>query len=279
MTYKSILLHVDETERCAVRMDVALKLAETFGAHVTALALTPSVPIPPPVELAYGSELAAAQARAFHEALDPIKTEFSQRAKRAGVASTEWREARGDPVATAALHARYADLVVVGQYDPRDDRTQPVGGFVEELLLSAGRPVLVIPYAGRFSSVGANVLVAWNASRESTRAITDALPILARARKVVVLSVDPRDVPGVHGDSPGADIALFLARHGVKAEAHPTPSGKMDVGDVLLSRASDLGSDLIVMGAWGRSRARELIMGGATRSLLGQMTVPVLLSH
>lgn len=279
MTYKSILLHVDETERCTARMDIAFKLAEPFGAHVTALALAPAIRIPASVEVTYGPELAAAQASALRDALEPVRTEFSRRAQRAGIASTEWREAHGDPVPTAALHARYADLVVVGQADPRDSRSQPVGGFVEELLLSAGRPILVIPYAGRFSSVGSNVLVAWNASRESTRAVTDSLPLLARAKKVVVMSIDPKELPGVHGDSPGADISLFLARHGVKVEAHPTPSGKMDVGDVILSRASDLGSDLIVMGAWGRSRARELIMGGATRSLLGQMTVPVLLSH
>ena len=139
--------------------------------------------------------------------------------------------------------------------------------------------MLVIPYAGEFEGIGANVLVAWNASRESTRAVTDALPLLARAKSVAVLVVDPEEAGGKHGDSPGADIALHLARHGVNAKAYPTPSGGVEVGDVILSRASDIGADLIVMGAWGRSRARELVMGGATRSLLERMTVPVLLSH
>lgn len=279
MTYKSILVHVDETKRCAARMDIAFELAQACGAHVTALALAPETPVPPSVEVSYGAELAAAHARAIRETLDPVKAEFAQRAQRAGLASSEWREASGDAVAAAALHARYADLLIVGQPNPRDAQSQPVRGFLEHLILSAGRPILVIPYVGKFTGIGSNVLVAWNASRESTRAVTDAIPLLERARSVAVVVIDPQDAAGVHGDAPGADIALYLARHGVKAEAHPTASGNTDVGDVILSRAADIGADLIVMGAWGHSRMRELIMGGATRSLLEEMTVPVLLSH
>jgi len=279
MTYKSILVHADETARCAARLDIALELAQAFGAHLTALALAPDIVVPPSVEVSYGPELAAANRRAVREALDPVKADFLRRAKRAGVTSTEWREAHGDPVAAAALHARYADLLIVGQADPGDVRSQPVRGFLEYLTLSAGRPVLVIPYAGNFTGFGSNALVAWNASRESTRAVTDALPLLARAASVAVVVVDPQEADGLHGETPGADISLYLARHGVKAKAYPTPSGGLDVGDVILSRASDMGANLIVMGAWGRSRTRELVMGGATRSLLEQMTVPVLLSH
>jgi len=279
MTYKTILVHVDETARCATRLDVAFELARAFGAHVAALALAPDISVPPSVEVAYGPELAAAHERAIRETLDPAKSEFSQRARRAGVPATEWREARGDPVAAAALHARYADLLIVGQSDPGDARSRPARGFLEQLILSAGRPILVIPYAGQFTGIGSKALVAWNASRESTRAVTDALPLLERAKSVAVVVVDPQDAAGDHGDTPGGDVSLYLARHGVKAMAYPTPSGGVDVGDVILSRASDLGADLIVMGAWGRSRARELIMGGATRSLLEHMTVPVLLSH
>jgi len=279
MTYKSILVHVDDTTRCAARMDVAFELAEACGAHVTGLALTPDLVVPPTVELAYGAELAAAHERAIREALDPVKAEFSQRAQRAGVTSTEWREAGGNVVATTALHARYSDLLIVGQPRADDARSQPVRGFLEQLILSAGRPILVIPYAGKFAGIGKKPLVAWNASRESTRAVTDAIPLLERAKSVAVLVIDPQNAAGIHGDAPGADISLYLARHGVKAEAHPTASGNVEVGDVILSRASDIGADLIVMGAWGHSRMRELIMGGATRSLLEQMTVPVLLSH
>ena len=279
MPYKSILVHVDETPRCAARLDAAFELGQAFGAHVTGLALVPEIVVPPMVEVAYGAKLAAAHTQALREALDPVKAGFAERARRAGVSSSEWREGNGDVVATAALHARYADLLVIGQSDPEDERTRPVPGFQESVILAAGRPVLVMPYAGTFTRVGTKALVAWNASRESTRAVTDALPLLQRAASVAVIVVDPGDTPGVHGDSPGADISLYLARHGIKAVAYPTPSGKVDVGDVMLSRASDLGADLVVMGAWGHSRMRELVMGGATRSLLEQMTVPVLFSH
>jgi len=279
MTYKSILVHADDSARCAARLDVAFELAQAFGAHLTALALAPEIAVPSSVQVSYGPELAAAQERALRESLDPVKADFSRRAKRAGLTSAEWREAHGDPVAAAALHARYADLLIVGQTDPGDIRSQPVRGFLEYLTLSAGRPTLVIPYAGKFTRIGSKALVAWNASRESTRAVTDALPLLVRATSVAVVVVDPQDADDLHGDTPGADISLYLARHGVKAKTYPTLSGGLDVGDVILSRASDIGADLIVMGAWGHSRTRELIMGGATRSLLEQMTVPVLLSH
>jgi nucleotide-binding universal stress UspA family protein len=279
MTYRSILVHADETPRCSARLDIAFELAQAFGAHVTALAIVPEIPVPASVEVAYGEQLAAAHERAVREALDPVKAAFTQRAQRAGIASFEWREARGDVVLLAALHARYADLLVVGQVDPGDDRTRPVAGFLENLILSVGRPVLVVPYAGTFGGIFAKPLVAWNASRESTRAVTDALPLLQRAKQVTVIVVDPRQDAEIHGELPGSDIALYLARHGVKAEAHPTPSGDVDIGDVILSRASDIDADLVVMGAWGHSRMRELVMGGATRSLLEQMTVPVLFSH
>jgi nucleotide-binding universal stress UspA family protein len=137
--------------------------------------------------------------------------------------------------------------------------------------------VLVVPRYGTFDTVGERVLVAWNGSREATRAVHDALPILKLATKVTVLSIDPeRDT----GDRiPSADIALHLARHGVAAEGTSTVGLDISVGDLLLSRAADLGADLIVMGAYGHSRMRELVLGGATRHILQHMTVPVLMSH
>jgi nucleotide-binding universal stress UspA family protein len=151
--------------------------------------------------------------------------------------------------------------------------------FAEELVLSAGRPVLLIPYAGHFPEVGRRVLVAWNAGREAARAVTDALPLLARASIVQVVAFDPRKGGADHGDIPGADIALLLARHGVKVSIAQQQSKEVDVGNQILSRAADMQSDLIVMGAYGHSRLRELVLGGVTRTLLDTMTVPVLMSH
>jgi nucleotide-binding universal stress UspA family protein len=147
------------------------------------------------------------------------------------------------------------------------------------VMLASGRPVLAIPYAGQFEQIGERVLVAWNASREATRAVNDALPLLMGAKAVTILAVNPKHGIEGHGDVPAADIALHLARHGVKAEAAHTIAKDISEGDALLSYAADLGADLIVAGGYGHSRAREMVFGGATRTLLQEMTVPMLLSH
>jgi nucleotide-binding universal stress UspA family protein len=145
------------------------------------------------------------------------------------------------------------------------------------LALGVGRPVLVVPRYGTFERLGERVLIAWNGSREATRAVHDAIPILKRAITVTVLSIDPEvDSPP---RTPSADITLHLARHGIAAEAASTSSVDFGVGNALLSRAADLGADLIVMGAYGHSRMREMVLSGATRHLLQNMTVPVLMSH
>jgi len=117
--------------------------------------------------------------------------------------------------------------------------------------------------------VGQRVVVGWNSTREAARAVNDAMPLLVAAEVVTVLTIDAREAPLGHGQLPGADISLHLARHGVKAQVEQTVSADLSVGDVLLSRAADLGADLLVMGAYGHSRLRELLLGGATRTLLG----------
>ena len=149
----------------------------------------------------------------------------------------------------------------------------------ELVALASGRPILAVPYAGQFETVGRRVLIGWNATREATRAVNDAMPLLAAADVVTVLTIDAREAPDAHGELPGADISLHLARHGVKATIERTVSAGVPAGEVLLSRAADLGADLLVIGAYGHSRMRELLLGGATRSILQSMTVPVLMSH
>jgi len=137
--------------------------------------------------------------------------------------------------------------------------------------------VLVMPYAGTFDVVGKRALLAWNASREATRATTDALPFLRAADKVVVAPVKPDRA--AHGEAPGTDIGLYLSRHGVRVEVAAIEGTELDAGSALLSRAADLSIDLIVMGAYGHSRMSELILGGVTRTMMESMTVPVLMSH
>lgn len=193
--------------------------------------------------------------------------------------SAEWRELPEGPEADPALHARYADFAILGQLDPESGESDAVRPRPEQVTLASGRPILIVPYAGNFPSVGQRVLIGWNATREAARAVNDAMPLLTGAEIVTVLTIDPREGPRAHGELPGADISLHLARHGVKAEIERTVSADLPVGEVLLSRAADLGADLLVMGAYGHSRARELLLGGATHTLLRSMTVPVLMSH
>jgi nucleotide-binding universal stress UspA family protein len=198
--------------------------------------------------------------------------------RRTGFEKAEWRETTSDALGAVTLHARYADLVVIGQQNPE----WPSGVdklFERSLPLAAGRPVLVVPYAFERRPVGRHVLVAWNASREAARAVNDALPLLERASHVHVVAFQPEQSGSAHGGEPGADIALYLARHGVKVTVSRYDAPDMDVGNQLLSRAFDLSADLIVMGAWGHSRLREFVLGGVTRTLLESMTVPVLMSH
>ena len=146
-------------------------------------------------------------------------------------------------------------------------------------MLSAGRPALVVPDIGAGKTLGRRVMIAWDTGREAARAVNDALPILQQAEAVTVLSVNPRPGIDLHGEEPGADIALHLTRHGVKVEVQRTQVEEINIGDTILSRLADLGSDLLVMGAYGHSRLREVVLGGVTRTLLESMTVPVLMSH
>jgi len=276
MPYKTILVHVDNGKRSAVRLDIACRLAKLSDAHLIGLHALTVVKLP-----SYAMVEGGVQVREFHERMlseSAVAAEamFKQAVKATGVEKVEWRKSRRDAVESVPVHGRYADVLVIGQPNETDaSGVEP--DFAERLLLSAGRPALVIPYAGDFPAVGTRVLVAWNASREATRALTDAIPILREAKQVDVIAFNPKDAP--HGEVPGADIGLYLARHGIKVSVSQQTADDVDVGNQLLSRAADLDSDLIVMGAYGHSRMKELILGGATRTVLNSMTVPVLMSH
>jgi len=281
MAYKDLLVVLDATPACATRLDVAIGLARRFEAHLTGLHVFTNPYIPPYVAAQIPAEAIEAQRDAQRAQSEKLRVGFEAALSSAGV-NGEWRQAEGNVNELAGLNARYADLVVVGQTEPETAGEPGTSDDLpEHLALDAGRPMLVVPYAGKFPEIGKRILLAWNASREAARAVSDAMPFLKAADDVMALSVNPHGGEGEegHGEVPGADIALHLARHGVKATASHVQTGDVSVGDMLLSRAADDGADLIVMGAYGRSRMRELILGGASRSILGHMTVPVLLSH
>lgn len=279
MSYKSMVVHLDNDGRCALRIDIAARLALDFDAHLTGLYLLREPEIPGYARAEAGIEFFEDRFREWQQRqIERMTAQFRERTAQAGANGAEFRLDDDLPVPAIALHARYADLLIVGQTDRDDENTLMEPGFPGQTVLASGRPVLLIPSAGTFPSIGNRVLVAWDSGREAARAVTDALPFLQRAAKVTVLAVNPGSTGG-HGERPGADIALFLARHGVRVEATESHAGEVDVGAWLLSRAFDLEADLIVMGGYGHSRMRELAFGGVTRSLLGEMTVPVLMSH
>ncbi|MGE5148048.1 MAG: universal stress protein [Candidatus Eiseniibacteriota bacterium] len=274
MTIQSILVHIDDSKNCAARLDLALRLASQFKSHLAGLHVAAPVYVPPYMAAELGSEIFETQKRVAAELATAAEATFKKAVAKVDV-ETEWRRDDGYPGEVVAMHARYADLTVVGQNEPEG----AANDVAETVLMDSGRPTLVVPYAGRFERLGERVLVAWNASREAARAVSDALPFLTHAKSVTVMAVNPQSGPTAHGEVPGADISLFLARHGVKTEATQVFADDIDVGDMLLSRAADLGSDLLVMGAYGRSRLTELVLGGATRQILSEMTIPVLMSH
>jgi len=279
MSFKDILVFLEDTDASVWRLDVALSLAERFQGHLNGLAVAEVANIPDflPGELVRRQQEAARRRNAR------IRERFERRLAGAAVGHG-WREvdktqARETVTDVVALHGRYCDLVVVGQVDRSTmDGTLPAD-FPGQLALMTGTPVLATPYAWRPTPVGRRVMVAWNASREAARAVNDALPLLRQAEQVKVLALTGEGGIGPHGDLPGSDLAVHLAHHGVAVEAEHSVVRDMDVGSALLSAAADFGADLLVMGAYGRARMRELVLGGVSREILRSMTLPVLMSH
>lgn len=271
--YKDILVHAEEEPACEARIAAACALARRHDAHLIAVFALEYAELPGYVAAQIGEEALQRAREAYLAQAARVRERLEAVAGRHEV-RFEWRDGRGPALELLIGQGRYADLIVVGQPDPENGGARPEG-FPGELALVSGRPVLVVPYAGQHETFGKRALIAWNASREAARAVHDALPLLMRAEQVVVLAVDPPDEDHI----PGADIATHLAHHGVKVEARHTVAPDIDVGDELLNLASDLGADLLVMGAYGRSRWREAVFGGATRHILEHMTVPVLMAH
>lgn len=281
MSYKDLLVVVDSEPASPGRVELAAALAERFAAHLVGLYPLP-IPEAPRHFGYYDPTLLDPFFREMREKsreiCDKEREAFEHVASLRGL-SAEWRVADAGAESDAALHARYVDLTILGQLDPDRGDSELMRPRPEHVALASGRPVLVVPYAGRYETVGRRVLIGWSATREAARAVSDAMPLLASAEIVTVLTIDAREGTDAHGELPGADISLHLARHGVKVEIERTVSAGIPAGDVLLSRAADLGADLLVIGAYGHSRVRELLLGGVTRSILQSMTLPVLMSH
>lgn len=278
MALKDLVVHVDANPASADRVEAAIGLAAAHEAHLVGLYVVTTPYMQGFVRHQLGEDLLRRQVEFLVEASKQAEDDFNQRAARVGI-SAEWRLVEGEVEPSLALHARYADLIVVGQRDPETEAFGVDRDMPDRLVLSVGRPILIIPNVGSYPKIGERVMIAWDASRLATRAVHDAMPVLEAAKHVSVIAVNPKSGTDGHGDIPSADICLHLARHGVDCEAQHVFADDIDVGDMLLSRAADQAIDLFVMGAYGHARWRELVLGGVTRHMLKHMTMPVLMSH
>ncbi|GAB3550778.1 universal stress protein [Noviherbaspirillum agri] len=282
MPYKTVLVHVDNDKHAGERIKIAARIAMNEEAHLIGAA-------PSGVSrFIYQSKFiyeGGAMSTHLDGHLDELRNhakealaKFEATAKNMGVASYEARQVDDEAGGGISLQARYSDLVVIGQTDLDEPSSTTLPDFPEFVIMNSGRPVLVVPYAGQYETVARRALIAWDASTSATRAVTAAIPLLRRADNVDVVVFNPDSRGDAHGEQPGADIGLYLARHGIKVNVVRQKTD-IDVGNALLSIAADLGSDMLVMGGYGHSRFREILLGGVTRTVLESMTVPVLMAH
>lgn len=278
-----ILVQCDAGPGNAGRMGLAAGLARKHGAHLVGLHVIDLLSATA-MSAAAGGDAAGLgiliehlRADALAEA-EGIERAFRASLEREGI-SGEWRLVEDGAGKTLTMHARHADLVVLGQDGVRAGMGADQDVVIEQVLFGAGRPLLLVPREGTFKVPGSRALIAWNASREATRAAHDALPLLGGAELVRLLAVDPEPSSEGTGPTPGADFARHLARYGLTVEATSVPSAGGDPVDVLLRRAAEMGADMVVLGGYGHTRLREMILGGMTRGILRRMTLPVLMSH
>jgi nucleotide-binding universal stress UspA family protein len=270
-----IVVNLSVAKKRDVAGDFAISLASLFGAHLSATAFAYKVPA-----VAWGDGGAAAsfedwEAERTADA-ERAKQAFERRAKLSGTVFD--CRILSDDVEDAALIfseiARNYDIAVVAQAEPEDGLPDTLA--VEAALFDSGRPVLVVPYT-QTKGVSLNrVMVCWDGSRNAARAVGDALPLLKRAKKIDVLTIEQKEQ---RSSLKGAQIADHLARHKLDVDLKSIVASDIDVANMILSQAADCGTDLLVMGGYGHTRIREFVLGGATRGILGSMTVPVLMSH
>ena len=275
MALRNILVHVDDDARNEKRIAAACDLADRSRAQVTGLYVRPFPVVIPAAPIGGAIPVIEGLSRAYEKACQEGRKRFEAIAGRSGV-SFGWQEDDGDAAECIAVHVRYADLAVVGQWSPDDTSDRQPRDMAALVALSAGRPVLMLPYAGEHALTFERVMLCWDGTREAARAAHDMMTLLPSGARVDIACIDPEEADD---RDPGADIARHLASHGLNVEAHRMSRGDISVADALISASSDLGSDLIVLGAYGHARMREIAFGGTTRRMLANAPLPLLLSH
>lgn len=270
MSLKNLMVHLDQGERSAVRLELAAWLARRHQARLVGVFGQRGQPQQVGVVASWPSQEYAAARDASQAAFEKAT---------AGLPRAEWQDINRGSDVEVLRHftdrARHADLVVLGQHDHRVTAHVPED-FAREVITGCGRPVLVVPYAGNFTEVGKRVLIAWNDSREAAHALNDALPLIEDCDEAMLLSFAARREDG---DASCAEAARHLASHGIKARTEVLLVQDFDIMDMLLNRITDRGADLLVMGAHGQIGFPYLSRGAGTRYILQHMTAPVLMSN
>jgi nucleotide-binding universal stress UspA family protein len=280
MGYHSFIVHVDDSDQSERRLAVAAKLARRHNAALEGLYAVGTRELTPFTSAMLPDAVVATRLHDSGEAQALAEQRFRAAVAREQLTQVTWSAPAGPAVEAAIRHARYADLGIFGQPRAEEDHAAFADDLVHGVLLGSGRPMLVVPYFGEYPTIGESILIAWKQTRESAIAVRDALPLLAKAQKVVLMSIAPPGGADDVGETlSDAGVAAWLARHGIDVKIRQEVASDIDVGNLLLSRAADLSSDLIVMGAYSRTRLSERVLGGATRLMLQAMTVPVLMSH
>jgi nucleotide-binding universal stress UspA family protein len=277
MDLKTIIVALDASTRNASTARAAAQLAAHRDARLIGLHVIDIPVFPAYIGGSLPAEVYEIQQSQYEGAAEEVKTCFSEACKAASIEG-EWRCVEGITRYVVARQARYADLLVLG--GPEEEVIgPPAPTLAEDMVLSVGKPVLVCSRSYEGGSIGKAITVAWDGSREASRSVTDAMGMLMQADKVTVIAIQEDDADPQSTALPGADLGEYLAAHGITARIEDLQPDGRSVSDVVLDHARINGSDLVVMGAYGHSRFRELLLGGATRGMLRNSEIPLLMSH
>ena len=267
---KNLFLYANKDAGLESRLQAALDIVRAFEGHLTCLQLRPFDTFLTLDALDGGN--------ALQDLLEDIRT--SQEANRANLeeklrsegVSWDWLQLDGPPASVLARQSWLADLIVLSLPEPTYDGQRSLAG---EVVLNVRASVLTIPLAARSFECTAPAIVAWNGAREAAHALRTGLPMLRQASDVHIVTLTDDD----EAEFPSTEASEYLARHGIRSELHAQARGEGEVADALVEAARTLGAGYLVMGAYGHSRAREMVLGGATRDMLFHGGLPLLLAH
>ncbi len=277
--FKTLVAYLDDSAQCKQRVEAAVRLAQRFDGHLAGVYLVPTAELTPSVAAMLTAGAVARRLAETGEAQQRAEALFRGTSASLAFDDIDFRAPAGDPMDAAIAHARNADLAIIGQPGEGSDTAGFARRLAEHVLLESGAPVLIVPRGETSAESGKNVLLAWDAGREAARTTRDALAILARAAQVTVVSVTH---DSAHADALAqsqARLAAYLSAHAINAHFRHVDGHDRETGERLLSEVDSIGADLIVMGGYGHSRSRELVLGGTTRTMLRAMSVPVFMSH